>query len=209
MVACGGAYQFLLKPEQDALAATTRKINEKERLYNIILDSTTQQAKQANISKVKDAQDRFRNFVTRPELISDMTLSMNRIASQLKLDLFSTKGKSEDSFEEIANSKILGVNEIGVTFTSSFNQFASFLTTLERHKPVMLIDTFSISREPKNDLKNSAKLAINILTQTDSKTELNDFVNKLSYKPPPKQTGPGVGNMIMTNLSAIKGLLQK
>jgi len=97
-----------------------------------------------------------------------LTFDISQIANEKKLDSFSIKGK--DTSEKSTDFKYLSENRIDVSFAAAFNQFATFLNALERHWPVIFVDSFKItrSRRAEPDHKVNMNLAVFVRKRQDS-----------------------------------------
>jgi len=57
-----------------------------------------------------------------------------------------SKVKKSGGLSAIPDCKYIRENHIVVSFIGGFNQFATFLNALERHRPVIFVDKFAIAR---------------------------------------------------------------
>ena len=63
-----------------------------------------------------------------------------------------------------------------VSFIGEFKEFALFLNTLERHKPVFFINEFVLSRQNGNDMNYQVTLDVTALVRKQN-TEIQDAKN--------------------------------
>jgi Tfp pilus assembly protein PilO len=91
------------------------------------------------------------DFVIESDDSANLTLDISQIASEKKLDSFMIKTKENRENSAIPDCKYITEDRIDIGFNAGFNQFAAFLNALERHQPVVFIDTFSIARSKQDD----------------------------------------------------------
>ncbi|GAI49604.1 unnamed protein product, partial [marine sediment metagenome] len=115
-------------------------------------------------------QERFKDFVINFDNLANLTFDISQIAKEKRLASFSIKGVETRGGSSIFDSKYLSENHFAVSFTGSFNQFATFLNALERHRPVVFVDKLKIthSRRENSDHKVDMDLAVFVRKQQDS-----------------------------------------
>jgi hypothetical protein len=56
--------------------------------------------------------------------------------------------------------KALGADYIYVSFKGNFNQFARFVNEMERHKPIIFVDKFTITRSDQSGFDNEINMVL-------------------------------------------------
>ena len=140
LLTCGLLYALVLLPQNHRLEALKNQVAEKQRQYEINLQTSNPETRHKKLQKLVVAQDQLDEYVTVQEAISNLTLGIGRLAAQNHLELFASKEITGQPFQEIPNCKTIGNNYLEVSFKAGFTQFATFLNQLERHRPVIMLD---------------------------------------------------------------------
>ncbi|HUU20084.1 MAG TPA: GspMb/PilO family protein, partial [Sedimentisphaerales bacterium] len=96
----------------------------------------------------------------------------SQIANEKNVASFSIKSKDSRELSTIPDCKYICENHIVISFIGGFNQFATFLNSLERHRPVLFVDKFTITRSGQDDsgYQVSLNVAAFVKKQQDGKT---------------------------------------
>ncbi len=123
--------------------------------------------------QIKELNESLGNFVIEPENTSNLTYQISGISNKIGLNAFQVTPISQN-ITTFDNCKYVSGQLYQVGFTASFNEFAAFLNALERYKPVIYIDTFSItrSREGKTNHMVDMQLAILVAKNEKAKKEV-------------------------------------
>jgi hypothetical protein len=101
--------------------------------------------------QIKQLRDRLHDFVIDFEDSANLTFDIGQIASEKKVAAFSVKGKENRPTPAIPDCNAISENHMDVSFISGFYQFATFVNALERHKPVLFVNEFTITRSNQNE----------------------------------------------------------
>ncbi len=71
----------------------------------------------------------------------------------------------------MSDSNSIEESNIDISFVSGFNQFASFVNSLERHKPVILVHEFELARSHQNKTAYQVTLDVRALVRKQQETE--------------------------------------
>lgn len=93
--------------------------------------------------KIEDVRQNVNNFVISFEDSANLTFDISQIADRLKVIALSIKSKGN---QPIPDCKYISQNQIYLSFSAAFNQFFTLLNELERHRPVIFIDKFAVTR---------------------------------------------------------------
>ena len=94
-----------------------------------------------------------------------MTFDISQIANEKKIASFSIKTKDDRRGPAIPKYTYISENHIDVSFTAGFNQFAAFLNALERHRPVIFIDRFEITRSEQDSSGHEASMRLSVFVR--------------------------------------------
>lgn len=168
------AYLFVLSPQERLRRMTERKLNDKQNLAQSAREAVEEKNKKRLIELLTDSGDELKEFVVDPENAANLTLDIGRISSEVKLNAFSSNFAGSDETTRGAtrtdNFKHIIPRHISVNFNSSFNKFAVFLNTLERRRPVIFVDTFSITRSTESDSGHKVDMKLAVLVGKKAET---------------------------------------
>ena len=105
-----------------------------------------------------------------------MTFDISQIANEKKVASFSSKVKKSRGLSTITDYKYIYEDQIVISFIGDFNQFATFLNALERHRPVIFVDKFSLTRSGQEDsvYKVSLNVAALVKKQQDGRSQKSE-----------------------------------
>ena len=163
-------YILMLAPEGKNKKRIEKQLTEKEQMYHLAQKAAQEETKIQLNEQLKYLQERFKDFVINFEDLANLTFDISQIAKEKRLASFSIKGVEARGGSSIFDGKYLSENHFAVSFTGSFNQFATFLNALERHRPVVFVDRLKIthSRLENSDHKVNMDLAVFVRKQQDS-----------------------------------------
>jgi hypothetical protein len=118
---------------------------------------------------------------------SGLTLDVSKMAHEMELDAFSSQRKTEQLHTEIPNCEKIEESHINITFRSGFPRFAQFVNALERHRPVIFIDKFSISRSERGQSIPETAMTLNVLVCEGKASWLEVASLKPSQKTVPEE----------------------
>jgi Tfp pilus assembly protein PilO len=170
------AYMLILRPQKNSSKLIEEKLAEKKQLYKSALNAAREETRIQLKEQIESLQNRLKDFVVDFEDSANLTFDLSQIAEEKKIALFGSKVKSKRGLQMSDEYKYICENNINISFTGDFNQFATFLNTLERHRPVIFVDTFTITRSGRED--SGYQISLNVTAfvkkQQDSKTADED-----------------------------------
>ena len=120
--------------------------------------------------QIQDLNDTLGNFVIESENTSNLIYQISGISNEIELKAFqiTPTGQNISTFD---NCKYISGQLYQVGFIASFNQFATFLNALERYRPVIFIDTFSITRSRQGENGHTVDMQLAILVLKNEKAK--------------------------------------
>lgn len=166
-------YILVLGPQKNRKKRVEGKLAEKKQIYESALTASQKETKIRLNEQIENLRNRLKDFVIDFDDSANLTFEISQIANDKKVASFSIKGKENSVLSGESVSKYISENHIVISFTGGFNQFATFLSALERHRPVLLVDKFAITRSGQDDstFRVSLNLAAFIRKQREAKTE--------------------------------------
>ena len=167
------AYMFIVRPQKNAKKLIESRLAEKKHVYKSALRAANEETRIRLNEQIESLQSSLRDFVADFENSVNLTFDLSQIAEEKKVASFGSKVKSNRGLTMKRDEyKYIRENQINISFTGDFNQFATFLNALERHRPVIFVDNFTLSRSKRGDpgyIVNLSVIAF-VRKQQDGKT---------------------------------------
>lgn len=158
-------HTFLLAPQKEISIILKNKLADKNREYDISKVAGSKQFRAHWVEQMKHLNEKLGNFVADPNNLDDLAFSISKIASQTKVTSFASRTGTGESYSEIPNCYHLGRAQTNIGFKGAFNKFARFINALERHRPVVFVQEFTISRSPKDYTEHSADILLSVFVR--------------------------------------------
>ena len=165
------SYLLVLSPQERLRRSTERKLAETKRIAQSAREAAEEKNKNLLLEKLSNSGDRLKDFVIEQENAANLTFDIGRIKSEVKLNAFSSNFTGSEGTTKTDNYKHIIARQISVNFNSSFRKFAIFLNTLERNRPFIFIDTFSITRSGESDSGHNVDMKLAVLVGKEAKTK--------------------------------------
>jgi len=145
------AYMLMLAPQKGSKEQLIKQLEEKKQMYNSALKATQKETQIQLNEQIEHLRNKLKDFVIDFEDSTDLTFDISQIANAKELTSFSVEtSKKDDSRDPKMSDKYIFESHIDISFsTADFNQFAALLNALERHRPVIFVDSFAITRSSK------------------------------------------------------------
>lgn len=145
------AYMLVLGPQKNYKKRIENKLAERKQVYESALRVAQKETKIRLNEQIERLQSRLKDFVIDFEDSGNLTFDISQIANEKKVASFSSKVKKSGRLSTIPDYKYIYENHFVVSFIGGFNQFATFLNALERHRPVIFVDKFTITRSGQDN----------------------------------------------------------
>ena len=168
------AYIIVLGPQKNSKKRIENELAEKKQVYESALRAAQKETKIQLNAQIEHLQNRLRDFVVDFEDSANLTFEISQIANEKNVASFSIKGKENLVRSGEPDCKYINENQIVISFTGGFNQFATFLSALERHRPVLLVDKFTMTRSGQDDSAFRVSLNVAAFVRKQQKTKTSD-----------------------------------
>ncbi len=172
------AYMLVLGPQKNYKNRIENDLAEKKQVYESARRAARKETKIRLNEQIERLQSRLKDFVIDFEDSANLTFDISQIANEKKVASFSSKVKKSQShrLSTMPDYKYIYENHIVINFTGDFNQFATFLNALERHRPVIFVDKFAITRSGQDDsvYQVSLNVAALVKKQQDGRSQKSD-----------------------------------
>lgn len=165
------SYLLVLSPQERIRQITEKKLADTKLLAQSAREAAEERNKNKLLEQLSNSGKRLKDFVIEQENAANLTFDIGRISSEVKLNAFSSIFTGSEGTIKTDSYKHIIARQISVNFNSSFNKFAIFLNTLERSRPVIFIDTFSITRSAEGDSGHKVDMKLAVLVGKDAKTK--------------------------------------
>ena len=139
-------YMLVLGPHKNYKNRIENELAERKQVYESALRAARKETKIRLNEQIERLRSRLKDFVIDFEDSANLTFDISQIANEKKVASFSSKVKKSGGPSTILDYKYIYENHIVISFIGGFNQFATFLNALERHRPVIFVDKFAITR---------------------------------------------------------------
>jgi len=166
------AYMLFVRPQKNSRKLIESKLTEKKQVYESALRAAQEETKIRLNEQIESLQNRLKDFVVDFEDSANLTFDLSQIAEEKKIASFGSKVKNDHGLTTTADYKYIRENHINISFIGDFNQFATFLNTLERYRPVIFVDKFTITRSGREGSVYQISLNVTsfVRKQQDSET---------------------------------------
>jgi Tfp pilus assembly protein PilO len=158
-------YVLVLKPQGQIKQTLLKQLEVKKQDYIAARATSNDESRSLLVADVEQMQGRLRRFVTDSDGSANLTFAISRIANENKVAAFSIKARDNKSLFEIPQCSVIGENRMDVSFVGDFRQFAMFLNALERHEPVIFVDSFSITKDNRDDEANKVSMSLSVFVE--------------------------------------------
>ena len=166
------AYIIMLGPQRNYEKSIENKLTERKLVYESALRAARKETKIRLNEQIERLQSRLEDFVIDFEGSANLTFDISQIANEKKVASFSIKSKDGRGPSTITEAKYIRENHIVISFIGDFNQFAAFLNALEKHRPVLFVDKFSITRSGQDDSVYQVSLNVAAFVKKQQSEEL-------------------------------------
>jgi len=159
------AYILVLGPQKNYIKRIDNKLAERKQAFESARRAARGETKIRLNEQIERLQSRLNDFVIDFEDSANLTFDISQIANEEKVASFSIKTKDSRGLSAIPDCSYICENQIEISFTGGFNQFATFLNSLERHRPVLFIDKFVITRSGQEDSGYQVDMDVAVLVR--------------------------------------------
>jgi len=138
-------FMLVIVPQGKRKEIIEKELADKKQQYQSALEASKEGTKIQLKKRIEQLRNELEDFVVDFEDSANLTFDIGRIAREQGIDSFSVKAKGRSGVTGIPNCNSIGENYLNISFTGQFNQFVVFLNTLERHRPVIFVDGFTIT----------------------------------------------------------------
>jgi Tfp pilus assembly protein PilO len=154
-------YMLVLVPQSTSKKNIENDLAKTERQYQFALKAAEEGPKIQLKKQIEELRNKLGDFVVDIEGSANLTFDIGKIAREQNIASFSIEAKGQGVISDIPDCTYIGESHINISFTGQFNQFVVFLNTLERHRPVIFVDEFTVTRSRSQD-KSEHQASFNV-----------------------------------------------
>jgi Tfp pilus assembly protein PilO len=158
-------YMIVVAPQEGYERQIGQQLAEKKQKYEAILKINQRETQIQLNEQMEQWRDKLKDFVVTPEDLAGLTFDIGQIANDTKLDSFSVKPQGNRESQDVSNGQYIYENRINVNFKANFNKFAAFLNAMERHRPVIFVDKFKITRADQDDSAGQVNMDLSVFVK--------------------------------------------
>ena len=168
------AYLVLLRPQAERERHLDKKLIDKKQELQAAEKATEEQTGIELKNQIASLQERLGDFVTEFGNAADLNFDITQIAREKEVASLSVgSGRStKDPIRNVADSNSIDEKGIDISFISGFNQFASFVNSLERNRPVIFVHEFKLSRSNQNKSAYQVTIDVRALVKKQRESEI-------------------------------------
>ncbi len=161
-------YLVVLGPQERLRGQTQAKLADVQARAQAAMDAAQEKNKLRLAQQVEAAGAALGRFAIAQASTDNLTLDIGAIPGREGLSAFGIAGG--EGVIKMANCKQITGRRVTVSFASSFNRFATFLNEMERHTPVIIVDTFSITRSREETAPHKVDMSLAVLVDEAAAT---------------------------------------
>ena len=161
------AHMVMLAPQKKTRRNLEQQLAEKKRMHNSAMNAAKKETKARLNEEIEALRNKLKDFVIDFENSANLTFDISRIANEKSVSSFSMEAeKVREEKKKKSENKYVSGTKYDVSFlANNFNQFATLINALERHRPAVFIDKFSIIRSEREDSGHRVKMNMTIFTK--------------------------------------------
>jgi hypothetical protein len=146
LLAAAAAYAAVLRPQWDCRKELDRKLTRGREEYAQALLAAKEEKGSPLAEEVERLYQRAGDFVVPMEEAPDLAFEISTLANEGRLESFAMKPAGKTGPNGPADLERVTAKHVDLSFSAPFPRFAAFLNALERHRPILFVETFTISR---------------------------------------------------------------
>jgi len=165
LIVFGFVYMLFLEPQRQRRRDMSARLSECKKTYAAALVAAQEQTQARLAKQVGALESRLDDFVVDFDDSANLTFDISATALKHNIESFSITSLKEGGGSADTGFKDVAISRFNVSFTAEFNQFAAFLNALERHRPMIIVEGFTIARSSVPDRGHGAKLDLAVLVR--------------------------------------------
>ncbi len=158
-------YSLFIVPQVKVKDKLSKEAAEKKATFDMALNASLEENKKKLAAEVEALRGKLGDYASDYDEFANQTFAISRIAGDKQVSAFTVKTSDQQDKQHELTSKNLQENRMEIAFTSDFLQFANFLNTLERRKPVVFVDRFKVQRGEQTGMPNKVDMSLSFFVR--------------------------------------------
>jgi len=159
------AYALVLRPQIERQRQLETRVADAKTLYARALDAAKIETQTRLAEQVRRMEDRIGDFLVGFNEATALAFEIGDLARETRLDSFGMKPVNAQTTGPVTEREHVAEKRLSVNFEGGFPQFACFLNALERHHPVLFVETFTINRPMETDGRPRVDMGVAVLVE--------------------------------------------
>ncbi|MHC4122334.1 MAG: GspMb/PilO family protein [Planctomycetota bacterium] len=155
----------IVSPQKQRQKTIKTQLTEIKQVYDSAVNATQNESKTKLNKEVEELRNKVGDYAIYFKDSANLTFDISQIANDKKVTSFGIKTKSGLDDSATKDNKYIFEKFMNISFTASFNRFATLLNTLERKRPPIFIDNFEITRPKDSSLGHEVNIGLAVFVQ--------------------------------------------
>ena len=162
-----------LKPDDSrgsALEQAQRSLQESQEKLAFAQSAGKEETKQRTLDRLAQTRESLNTFTCPTVAESALIFKIGQMANTLELKKFTSRVPETLPDKTIEKTERLTEGWLSVDFVADYLKTAAFVNSLERHEPVLFVESITLRRSDENPQEATVRMMISYLIQTPEKT---------------------------------------
>ena len=173
------SYFLLISPQNIAIKSLENKIVQGEQDYKRAQIAAKYETQDRINQEIESLRNKLDTFVLDNQKAADLTFDISQIANDCLLSSFNVQSNDIEMISESSDPNNIFEKQIKINFIAEFEEFAVFLNTLERHKPVLFVDKFMLSQKNNSEKDYQVTVDLTALVQKQTSVSQQENIEKV------------------------------
>jgi hypothetical protein len=156
---------LVLRPQKDHRRQLETQVAQAKRQYARALEAAKPETQARLTEQVEGMQGRVADFLVGFDEATDLAFEIGNLARETRLESFGMKPASAPTSGSQSERERLAEKRLSVSFQAGFPRFAAFLNAMERHHPVVFVETFTINRPLESNTEPRVDMGLAVLVE--------------------------------------------
>ena len=174
-------YFLIINPQNKLKKDIKSKLIQSNQDYELAQIAASAKTQELINQEVEVLQNRLQDFVLDYKSAADLTFDISQIADECSISSFSVQSNDMQKSSTTSDPNNIIEKRIKVSFISGFQEFASFLNSIERHQPVLFIHEFMISRHNNSHNTNTFQVSLELAALVQKQDKKDELIISSNY----------------------------
>jgi len=159
------SYAMVLRPQLDHRHELEAKIVQAKEYYARALQAAKPDLQARLTEQVHRLHERIEDFLVHLKDAPELAFTIGNLAQETRLESFTIRPVNTRNSQISGDPECVVEKRLNVSFLAGFTRFAAFLNALERHRPVVFVETFAINRPQEPDGQPQVDMGLAVLVE--------------------------------------------